>query len=698
MARPDGLIGGTIDLSKVSDPNTLALLYEFRWSPAGDPDIAATKISYAFPLAVSDFASTPASFSPATPAQRSATETAFHLISSYTQLSAVELPSDQAVNATVKIGISNGSSAYQPTANLNGGDTVLGSNGVVPASIDNGNGPVPQYFGTDGFNTIMHELGHAVGLKHGHYEIKAADESDQSAGLPFHYNVVLSPQYNDNEYSVMTYASYLGSFINPSAPSTTEAQPGSSPQSYMMFDIAALQVMYGANFDKVGARNTYRWDSNGAETINDTVAPYTGVSSEKKIFTTIWTQGAAATYDLHNFAQNQVDDLRPGGYLKFSDTQIAELNNASTDPAYNAHGNVYNALLYHGDMRSEIANLTTGDGNDTLIGNDRDNKLSGGAGVDTISTNGGNDMVHGGAGADLITFGSGDSVLQDSWADLNGDVVNNFGSGAIDVFGRLQAANFVKTDLQVKVSGAPDGHGDFTSTVTLNGNFNTNVGLFLDSERGTGDALHTTAAFVQFLPALKEGVTVNSPTINGIASQGFLTGDGSLHFQADFVSAVSAFANQLGWYKVGTDGTIKDVHILANDTLDPGMVGKTLDLGTPADGERIGFFLIQKGFTINGNLADDLSFVLPGNGQPANVDFWQAPVLVSASHGTLSNETIFHSFAGLNPNAATQVLSGLQSNGSTFMIGFEDTAFASSDRDYQDVVLAVHLTNADHIV
>ena len=101
MARPDGLIGGTIDLSKVSDPNTLALLYEFRWSPAGDPDIAATKISYAFPLAVSDFASTPASFSPATPAQRSATETAFHLISSYTQLSAVELPSDQAVNQTI---------------------------------------------------------------------------------------------------------------------------------------------------------------------------------------------------------------------------------------------------------------------------------------------------------------------------------------------------------------------------------------------------------------------------------------------------------------------------------------------------------------------------------------------------------------------------------------------------------------------
>ena len=61
----------------------------------------------------------------------------------------------------------------------------------------------------------------------------------------------------------------------------------------------------------------------------------------------MWTQGAAATYDLSNFAQDQVDDLRPGHWLTFSNDQLADLNNADlSDAVYKAQGNVYNALLY----------------------------------------------------------------------------------------------------------------------------------------------------------------------------------------------------------------------------------------------------------------------------------------------------------------------------------------------------------------
>lgn len=86
------------------------------------------------------------------------------------------------------------------------------------------------------------------------------------------------------------------------------------------------------------------------------------------------------------------------------------------------------------------------------------------------------------------------------------------------------------------------------------------------------------------------------------------------------------------------------------------------------------------------------------NGRPANVETWQAPVLTSASHGAYSQATVFHSFAGLNPNASTQVLSGLQQDGNALWIGFEDLPFASGDRDYQDVVLTMHFTNGDHIL
>ena len=121
----------------------------------------------------------------------------------------------------------------------------------------------------------------------------------------------------------------------------------------------------------------------------------------------MWTQGALVTYDLSNFTQNQVDDLRPGHFLTFADDKLADLNSAvpAGTEGYIAQGNIYNALLYHGDLRSAVANLTTGIGNDTLIGNDRDNVLSAGAGTDTIVTGGGNDTVSGGAGADTISFG-----------------------------------------------------------------------------------------------------------------------------------------------------------------------------------------------------------------------------------------------------------------------------------------------------
>jgi hypothetical protein len=251
----------------------------------------------------------------------------------------------------------------------------------------------------DGFLTIAHEIGHALGLKHGH-------ETDNHGAL--------TADRNSNEFSIMTYASYIGSHPPP----ITAAVDGSSAQNYMMYDMAALQVLYGANWDKIGSGETYSWDAGtGQQSINGRAAPFTGTSSTQKILTTVWTQGAAATYDLRNFAQDQIDDLRPGHWLTFSNDQLADLNNQlPDDAAYKAKGNVYNALLYQGDLRSAIADLITGVGNDTLIGNDRDNKLMGGDGIDILVANGGNDTLVGGLGADKIHFGPGSSVARETWA------------------------------------------------------------------------------------------------------------------------------------------------------------------------------------------------------------------------------------------------------------------------------------------
>jgi serralysin len=670
-----GLTGGELDLSEVHDPNTLALLYFHRWAPVDNAARPATLIPYAFATSASDFSPPPPSFAVLSQAQQEASRTTFDLVSSYTNLS---FRAAAVGDAAIRISVADGSRASPPDWNTQG-DTFFGSNGVVPDSV----GGVPRYFGTDGFLTIMHELGHALGLKHGHFET-LNPPSPRS-------EVALAANVNDNEFSIMTYASYLGSEINPVAPAPTSAKEGSAPQSFMMYDIAALQEMYGANFAKVGTTDTYRWNGGtGQQTINNSAAPGTGLSSTDKIFSTVWTQGAIAIYDLRTFGQDQVDDLRPGHFLKFSDGQLANLNSdpAIPDgtPGYTAQGNIYNALVANGDLRSLIADLITGSGNDTLIGNDRDNKLTSNAGNDILVTAGGNDTVSGGAGTDTFYFGTGNNILRDTMADLAGDTVFDFGLGAVDVLGaRLGAANLSVTLQQTTLTAD-------ASTVVLNGHFAD--GEFLISQRGSGADVHTAMAFVPYLPTLAEGLAVQPSAINGIASQPFLTGDGAARFTVDFRSAVSAFSNEIGWYKVRADGTIGETHVLVANTHDAGAVGRSFDLGAPANGERIGFFLIQGGFTTYGDLPDDLSFMLP-SGQAANVDYWQAPVLHSASLGRLDGAPVFHSFAGLNPDWSPQVLSGLQ-GGRELMLGFEDLRYFGGDRDYQDVVLAVHFTAEDN--
>lgn len=60
---------------------------------------------------------------------------------------------------------------------------------------------------------------------------------------------------------------------------------------------------------------------------------------------------------------------------------------------------------------SSIENVTGGRGNDTIIGNDKDNVLSGGPGDDTIYGGGGDDTIYGGDGNDTIYGGGGNDTI-----------------------------------------------------------------------------------------------------------------------------------------------------------------------------------------------------------------------------------------------------------------------------------------------
>lgn len=670
-----GLFSGAYD-SRGLDPNVRAVMMDYRWTTTLGGTEPAHTFTYAFASGPSDYTNVPGGYvgpSQATAAtelsasQKQAVLTVFGLVSSYTGLTFTQAASASAQDATFRFANYTGGGsessfpanqgAYAPSESGNAADTWLGRNGNAPVN----------FFGTDEFLTIAHEMGHAFGLKHGH-------DGD--------YNGTLAAEFNDYEFSAMTYAAYLGA--NTSG--ATDTWVGSSPISFMMYDIAALQAYYGANFSKAGTTAVYTWDPHtGQQYINGVAAPFTGATETGKIISTVWTQGALTTYDLSAFNEDQIDDMRPGQWMTFSRAQIADLRSdvPAGTPEYQARGNIYNSLLYQGDTRSEISNLITGNGNDHITGNDLDNVIRANGGNDYIYTGNGNDRVSGGAGADVIVFGTGHDVLFDTLADLNGDVIEGFS---------------LKTKIEVVGSDIPHkgftitptgGHAIFSSagySFEVHGEFAT--GTFMSVGRASKGAATTDVSFENYLPSLTESVAVKADSVNGIANEDFLTGDGEVGFSVQLQSASSAYHNTLGAYNIAADGTISNVRILFTDTL-AAKSGATIDLGTPADGSEVGFFLIQDGANRFGTLPSDLSFLQSGG---------KIPTLFSQSHGAFADATVYHAHAEWNADGLDHVLSGVSTDGNALLIGFEDLSRSTGDNDFQDVVFSVRDTSGYLIV
>ena len=102
---------------------------------------------------------------------------------------------------------------------------------------------------------------------------------------------MVSPHDDNSQYSVMN--NRAGGYT-----AATE-QNGSSPQSFMMLDIAALQQEYGANFNNLLHDVTYSWDPNTGEEFINGVGQ--GRPAQNKIYETVWTGGANSTFDLSKF-------------------------------------------------------------------------------------------------------------------------------------------------------------------------------------------------------------------------------------------------------------------------------------------------------------------------------------------------------------------------------------------------------------
>lgn len=329
------------------------------------------------------------------PTQQAVVRYALSLVSSYCGLTFTEITETSTTHATHRFGQTRSSAVQSaqghfPSSDVGAGDVWFGETNQ------------PYYttpgIGNWGYATILHEIGHTLGLKHGHSDYTTLDLSaDLFVTSPRYGSQALEPQYNGQPYSLMTYQGGIG------APLTFQGDAYNQPQTYMMYDIAALQYMYGANYGTNNTNTVYTFSTTTGEMFVNGVSQ--GAPTSNRVFRTVWDGGGNDTYDLSNYWTNMSLDLEAGGWLIF-DTSSSRFQRANNEPLSStpvfAPGNVANALLYGNNIASLIENAIGGSGNDSIYGNRVGNTLTGNAGNDLLVGAGGNDTLYGGADNDTL--------------------------------------------------------------------------------------------------------------------------------------------------------------------------------------------------------------------------------------------------------------------------------------------------------
>lgn len=308
-------------------------------------------------------------FASMTSEQRSAVREVLQLYENVLNIDFVESPDSPDVELRFARNFQSGSSgyAYLPSA---GQPLGPGNDEAGDVWLDRGmdtTGIVPGNFT---FETLIHEVGHALGLKHPFVtpSLTQAGHADEDS----------------TQFTVMSYTDRPASgtvSVTESGLSRSVQAGGVGNFTPMIYDIAVLQGMYGVNAATEGGASTYTFPA-------------------EPFCRTIWDGGGVDTIDVSAFDRDQVVDLLPGhfssvGVIGFQlngvwQTRIPDWYdprdfNADHPEWFTPTYGTHNLSIAYGTF---IENAVGGGGNDTLVGNSAANVLRGGAGADTFVFNG----------------------------------------------------------------------------------------------------------------------------------------------------------------------------------------------------------------------------------------------------------------------------------------------------------------------